>query len=243
MNSAALDGIEAEFNELYNFGDIDAQTDFADAIDAMLSQFGTEMQRKDPELWDVYQSFSVMLRFRAFSGFSPQDQTDLIQRKLFYAIQKGFEVSQIMKDFRFYYEDPKTIEERSKDLAKAIEQNMEKLGTVPLEVEGNKYIPQLKYWVLDYSKFPSATSKRSTLERLNYINKSMNVRQLPQIQRQQLLEVLKLYDQFLNPENVMEFRTDQQPPESKIISEAEIVPPTIAALQTNAAPASTSVSD
>jgi hypothetical protein len=42
-------------------------------------------------------------------------------------------------------------------------------------------------------------AKRGPVERLNYVNQSPNTKSLPQGQRETLLKVLKLYDEFLNP--------------------------------------------
>jgi hypothetical protein len=81
-----------------------------------------------------------------------------------------------------------------------MEDNSEQFGSQPIEVEGRRLLPQLKYWLLDYAKFPSRVAKRGPVERLNYVNQSPNTKALPQGQRELLLRILKLYDEFLNPD-------------------------------------------
>ena len=85
-----------------------------------------------------------------------------------------------------------------------VRQNTEQLGSGSVEVGGVKYLPQLRYWLLDYAKSPSQSARRSSIDRLNYVNTSPNARQLTQPQRAWLLEVLKLHDALASVDRPLE---------------------------------------
>ena len=207
--SISFDSINAEFDSLYSTTDFGDQVEFAYAIENMLRTKAPDMPQKSPKLYDAYLGFATLLKFRSIMLLSTKEQADLFQRKVLYALQKGLTVQTFITPFSWYYENPKTRDTELKNLLELYKNNLEKLGAMPLEIEGTKYIPQLKNWLLDYIKFPTLSARRGSVEQINYLNKSPNTRQLTQSYRQLLLEALNLFDTLNKPlDSIMQFHTD-----------------------------------
>ncbi len=175
------------------------QTDLVNYISQLLVDKGVQLSATNPKRFDELQRYWALLAFAAFIGYSAPDKDNLLQRRILYAIQKGLDPESVLKQFYSLYQSDEFIQEAFRVFAHDLEQNTETFGTMPITVEGRRMLPQLKYWILDYAKFPSKSAKRGTVERLNYVNNSPNAKGLTQGQRETLLAVLKLYDEFLNP--------------------------------------------
>ncbi len=198
-----LDLLRVYAEDLLFAGDIYEIREFLDYFSELLNKFGKNIETKNPELYDRLQSYWVILAFKAFMGLESNDQINLLQTRLLYAIQKGFEPDRLIKDFYDTFELDDSIKEMFRSFSKALEQNTEQFGSAPIVFEGRKLMPALKYWIQDYAKTPSKTAKRGSIERLNYVNQSINARPLTQVYKQQLLKILKFYDDLNNSERPM----------------------------------------
>lgn len=185
--------------ETISYGEVLEKTDLLEYLGGFLSKFA-QQTNKDPEIYDQLQTGWFHLAFNGLVGLSSEDQDNLIQKRLLAAIQKGVEPEMVTKQFYSYFESEEFIKELFHHFATNLEQNTESLGSLPIEVDGRRMLPLVKYWILDYSKFPSKEARRGAVERLNYLTQSANVRQLTQGQRQWLSKILKLYDDFLSGE-------------------------------------------
>jgi hypothetical protein len=191
--------LQEEAESQISAGYIADQIDLANYISRSLVGLGSSLAAKNPKRYDDLQKYFTLLSFAAFNGYSTQDKINLLQKRLLYAVQKGLDIEDFLKQSYDLYESEDFIRELFRGYAKYLEENTEQFGQLPIEVEGRRMQPQLKYWLLDYSKFPSLVAKRGPVERLNYVNQSPNTKALPQGQRETLLKILKLYDEFLNP--------------------------------------------
>jgi hypothetical protein len=180
-------------------GYIADQMDLVNYISQLLTDKGQQVAKDNPKRYDELQRFWVSLAFAAFQGYSLSDKDNLLQRRILYAIQKGFDPQILLNQTYSLYHSEAFIQEVFRGYAHDLEENTETFGSAPITVEGRRMLPQLKYWVLDYSKFPSKVAKRGAVERLNYVDNSANTKALTQGQRDTLLSILKLYDEFLNP--------------------------------------------
>jgi hypothetical protein len=169
-------------------------------LNVLLESKGSELERKLPELYDKYQNYWVQLAFMAFPILDSVDQDNLLKNRVLHAVQQGYEPSRLIFSFFDIFETDEHVKNIFRDFAKSLEQNTETFGTAPIIVEGKKMMPALKYWILDYSKFPSKVAKRGNVERLNYVNQSQNARSLTQVYKQQLLKILKFYDDLITGE-------------------------------------------
>lgn len=174
-------------------------------LNAMLQARGQEIESKFPNLYDKYQAYWVKLAYLCFPVLQSADQDSLLSTRLLTAIQNGFEPDHFLADYYNLYESDDFIKQNFRNFIKNIEQNNEHFGTAPVEIEGHKLMPTLRYWIQDYSQFPSKVAKRGSVERLNYVNQSQNTRVLPQSQRQLLLKVLKFYDDLINAERPLQY--------------------------------------
>ncbi len=174
--------------------------EYLNFLNSLLEQKGSEIEAKQPALYDQLQTYWVKLAFLAYIFLETGDQGNIMKTRLLFSIQHGYDPNQLLKITFNLYDSDEFVKGLFQDFAKNLEQNTEQFGTQPVEIEGRKMLPTLKYWIQDYSKFPSKVSKRGSVERLNYINQSVNTRSLTQVYRQQLLKILKFYDDLLNAE-------------------------------------------
>ncbi|MDB4940404.1 MAG: hypothetical protein JWO40_829 [Candidatus Doudnabacteria bacterium] len=180
-----------------NFSYIEELLDF---INGVLQSKGSEIEAKFPQLYESYQNYWVKLAFATFVLLESVDQDSLLKTRFLNAVNEGINPDDLIKQFYNFYESDEFVKQVFRSLAVDLEQNTEQFGAMPIEIEGRKMLPTLKYWIMDYSKFPSKVAKRGSIERLNYINQSSNTRSLPQMQRQTLLRILKFYDDLNNAE-------------------------------------------
>ena len=200
LNPDDFQVIKNECEDLIRLGDPEECKDLANYIGGILQEFAPRLQAQ-PQLYDLYQAYWHRLAFKAFVSLPLNIKTDLLQRRLLFAISKGFDPDHLIQKYFEAISDPQSLRAALTNFIKPLEQNTETIGSNPLVVGEQKYLPQLKNWILDYSKFPSLNARRGSIDRLNYVNQSQNVRALTQNQRQALLKVLKFYDDLLNPES------------------------------------------
>ncbi len=189
--------IREQTEDILLYGDNVEKQEYLALLSDILAKNGTKLENGNVQLFDQYQGLWVRLAFGSFINLSTADQNNLLEKRLLFAIENGLEPSDLLKDFYSYYEDESVVSGLLKALSRSLEKNDETLGNAPIEIEGKRYAPAMKYWILDYSKFPSKSAHRSAVERLNYSNQSPNTRQLTQVQRQSLLKFLKLYDDLV----------------------------------------------
>lgn len=181
-------------------GIYDDCVDFASYLSFLMSAGGQEFQLSDPQLYSQCLVLWYELIFKGFVVLHNDDQANILQNRILYPLENGTDPDLIAKGYyEFGYSENK-MRELLRTLANDLEQNNETLGTNPITVQGRRYLPAVKYWIMDYANFPSQSGRRGSIDRLNYVNKSQNVRPLTQTQKQTLLKILKLYDSFLNPE-------------------------------------------
>ncbi len=199
VSPADFQTIQDEARDCLEFGTIQDKMDFADYISEILSANGSALDKANAEMLDQYETLWALLAFGAFVAYHSADQDNLIRTRLLFAVQRGFETDDIIRQYYYFFNSDDFISYNLKLFVKSIEQNTETLGDFPISIDGKRMLPQIKYWVLDYSKYPSLVARRGGVERLNYINHSGNIVQLTQVQRQNLLEILKFYDDLQNP--------------------------------------------
>jgi hypothetical protein len=169
--------------------------DCADQLMAYLTGAdGQALARADAQQYDGLVKQWTLLSFGAFTILKADEQQNLLKTRLLVAIQAGYSAEDFTRAHFDMYESDEFLAPLFQSYSQLIRQNTEQLGSGSVEVAGTKYLPQIRYWVLDYSKAPSQSARRSSIDRLGYVNASPNTRQLTQAQRSWLLEVLKLYD-------------------------------------------------
>lgn len=168
-----------------------------DYLSDIISNYGSALSARLPQAYDSYQALWTLAGFAGFIGLQSAVQESLLQKSIFFAITKGLNTDSLLQQFYNFYESDDFIKETFRILLNSLQQNTEVLGANSIETEGKKFLPQIRYWIMDYSKFPTKAAARTAVERLNYINQSPNCRQLTQVQRQSLLSLLKLYDDFI----------------------------------------------
>lgn len=200
-------------DEIMATGDYDEKGQLVEYLSSLLSRKGQEIESANPSIYESLQSKWLNLAFSAFLVLEASDQDSLLQKKIFTAIQKGFEPDDIINKYFSFYETDEFVKAKFHHFMEALDQNTETLGSLPIEVEGKRMLPNIKYWLLDYSKFPSKNARRGSVERLNYLTQSANVRQLTQGQRQNLSKLLKFYDDLIAGERPLNYqdRRDEKP--------------------------------
>ena len=189
-----LEKIKVDVDDALWNGTMADRQDAADELMAYLTGEGQSMARSDAKEYDQLVRQWVLLSYRAFVVLPLDEQQELLKTRLLVAVQSGYHVEEFTDAYFDMYESDDFLAPIFSDYANMVMQNIEPIGFSSVEVEGAKYLPQVRYWVLDYSKSPSQSARRTSIDRLNYTNSSLNARQLTQIQRTHLLEILKLYD-------------------------------------------------
>ncbi len=199
-NQDNFDVLKSEAEGLLQNGTVSEISALLNFLSDKLNAQAKIVEAKNPQMYEQYESYWALLAFNAFIGMSGPDQDNLLRHRMLYAIQKGFSPDILTYKYFSFYDSQEFISSLFRNFEKSLELNEESLGTNPIDIDGRKFLPQVKYWLQDYSKFPTTSAKRGSIDRLNYINKSQNPRFLTQGQRQQLLLILKLYDDFINCE-------------------------------------------
>ncbi|MEK7652236.1 MAG: hypothetical protein AAB351_03520 [Patescibacteria group bacterium] len=201
LNLSSADNFEAiklQADGVIQAGDPADAEDFLNLLSKSLAAQGNTVQSTNPQMYDQYEAMWTLLAFKAFPTLNSDDQENLLKTRFFFAIQNGYNPDAIVNEFFLDYQDDSVVKNKFGIFVKYLLSNAERLGSNTVEIEGKKYLPELRYWIQDYSKFPSKTPKRGSVERLAYINQSGNVRSLTQVYRQALLRVLKFYDDLVN---------------------------------------------
>ena len=194
--------IQAECEDLLQSGDPYECQQMADYLGEVLQTQAGRLQG-NAQMYEAFQSYWHRLAFKAFVNMPANVKADLLSRRLLYAVSRGYNPDELIQKYFEMYDDKDLVKNVFTGFVKNLEDNTETLGSNSLSVEDKKFLPQVKNWIYDYSKFPSLNARRSNIDRLNYVNQSQNVRPLTQGQRQALLKILKLYDDMLNPEPQM----------------------------------------
>jgi hypothetical protein len=193
------DLLTAEYEALLTDGTAWERRKFVDYMSELLAADGPRLQSGNPEYYDDYQNYWLITALNVITYFPPEDREAIVARSIFAAVKRGFDPDDLLEQYYVEYASERFVAEQFASLLKGLKANQEPLGSAPIEIEGRKYLPQLRYWILDYTRFPSKVAQRGSLERLNYVNTSTNARQLTQVQRQYLMQVLKFYDDLNNP--------------------------------------------
>lgn len=205
----------------------DQCVEFAAYLSELLAKEGPVLEKQKPKMYEEYQKMWYQLVLRGFSALGPEDQSNILEHKLLFMIQRGMEPEEILSQYlksKYFFEDDQIV---LKTLAKYFEQNTETLGTNPITVQGRRFLPAIKYWLMDYASFPSKNAKRGSIDRLNYVNQSINTRPLTQVQKQQLLKILKLYDELLSPEMPVERKKERTEVRAPSASAAQAAKPPV----------------
>lgn len=200
-------------DEIINAGEMVEREELQQFLAGFLSKNGQTIEQDDPDLYQEIQTKWLLLAFSELSFLEKSDQENLLSKKIFSAIQRGLDPDEIVKQYFARYESDEYVRELFRNYLEALDQNTETLGSLPIEVEGKRMLPNIKYWLLDYSKFPSKNARRGSVERLNYLTQSANVRQLTQGQRQNLSKLLKFYDDLIAGERPLNYQDhrDEKP--------------------------------
>ncbi len=198
-SAESLESIKLQADGTVIAGDPAEAEEFLKALSQSMSEQGATIQSVNPQMYDQYEVIWTLLAFKAFPVLASDDQENLLRSRLLFAIQNGFNPDNLVNEYFLDYDDT-VVKNKFSVLVKNLSLNTERLGVNPVEVEGKKYLPELRYWIQDYAKFPSKTPKRGSVERLSYVNQGGNVRSLTQVYRQSLLKVLKFYDDLINSE-------------------------------------------
>jgi hypothetical protein len=199
IDQQSIDFIDLQFNDLFHDKEAADSAYLADFLSEQINKTPS-LAANYPELYDYYQMVINLLSFKALPILKAVAQHEMLQKRLLYAIQKGYNLDEAIKRF-FEMHEQGIVANLFHSFVADLQQNSEALGTQPIELDGKRLLPQIKNWILDYSKFPSHSAKRGSIDRLNYLNQSPNVRSLTQGQRQQLSKILKAYDDFVNADN------------------------------------------
>ena len=164
-----------------------------------------ELADNDPILYREYLRMLTVLKGSLLSNMLDTDVAAFLKENLLFALEvPDFEITDKLYDvFVLARGFPVRIDDLKKQFSRALEENLEYLGTEGLKMknEDEERTPTVRNWILDYNQFaarfinPAAKQiKRGGVERAAYITQSENVANLNEDEKQILLRVLALYD-------------------------------------------------
>lgn len=81
-----------------------------------------------------------------------------------------------------------------------LKKNQELLGSKQIKIAGKEVAQTVQHWLEDYVGFVGKPDgQREALDRINFVNKSSNVKLLTEEERKILLKLLELFDWFCDP--------------------------------------------
>ncbi len=151
----------------------------------------------NPDFYEGYRKMWVKCQFIALASISDEDFFDLIKENLLegLALPEYDLVEKVETRISFISIDDDKAN-FVQQLITILENNTALLGTEKITTNGIVRDPTLQYWLADYKNYPVQTAVRTDIEEVSYITKSPNASKLSIPQRNQLLEVLSLYDEL-----------------------------------------------
>lgn len=152
------------------------------------------------------QSAVGVFELKLFRYLPFEEVVDLLGGSMVWLVTKTDALLELKRWYYYLAESSKTTS-LQRSMLGALEDNEESLGTQPLVIEGRKFQQSIKNWIHDFLLTqPKAPNDRATLEEVQYMQRSQNVKLLSKDEQQVLLAIIKLYDWILAPElNEAEF--------------------------------------
>jgi hypothetical protein len=171
-----------------------------------------KLAEENPITFREYLRMLVVLKGSMLVSLTDVELQEFIKGNVMLALEvSDFDLSErIAEVFLLARGFPVRIQDLREKLLHALEENLEVLGTSPLDVPGvgENSSPTVRNWIKNYNQFasassviPSTPSKRGALERAAYVAKNDNVRTLTEDQKGILVRLLELYD-WLRFENL-----------------------------------------
>ena len=152
------------------------------------------------EIYERYQKLIIILKFINLSVRGLPEIQNLISQHLLLAMRVSVPVKAKFQRVLEVYDDIMMDGTIAEALGKTIQTATEKLGTETLKLRSSdkRLPPALGNWVSDYFQsvlLPTGREKiPGSVDRISYVNQSLNVRQLAKEDKDLLLHVLELYD-------------------------------------------------
>jgi hypothetical protein len=154
-------------------------------------------QSDDPETFaKKYFNELVALRLMFLVMVPDVDKVKFLNENIVSVLEQDYcDIKKYIKNFySIVGYDEEIIKGMTKNFTAAIESSNNLIGTTDITVMGKHTKPFVKSWINDYKIFPSIRQKRISIDHLQYINQSVNVRSLSKHERDLLLSLIRLYD-------------------------------------------------
>lgn len=152
------------------------------------------MVKKDPMI-EIDPQVLLQLRYVRMNSLTPEQLLDLMHDSIlaaytipdFYLDQRISDYIEILDnvgdEIKFYH-----------GLLNVLDKSEELLGTVNIFLKGVAVKPTIGNWIEDFSTYPSMSQEKDALAEVQYLNKSPNVKNLSESERQILKNIIKFYD-------------------------------------------------
>lgn len=175
------------------------------------------MLRQRPDIFAEYLRMLAVLKASLLMTFNNTAIRIFFQENLVICLEVlDFDLGRrIFSLLNLYRKDPKEFEEQRREIQNALENNHEVLGkNYILLSDDNSQNSYMSNWIMDYNQFAASSvpssnvgiggfvagsgSRRGSFQRILYMEKSRNVRQLSKEEKVVLLRFLDFYDWIKN---------------------------------------------
>ncbi len=136
----------------------------------------------------------------AFYDQLPEDEINSIYQSELLFFMSRIKVLDELK-LLAYNKDENDLSLWTSQFLQSLQRNEEKIGIKDVVTNGQVHMPTIGNWIVDFlTNSPQAAQGETTLAQVDYLHKSINVKNLIDSDRNLLTEVLKLYCWCLQPE-------------------------------------------
>lgn len=185
--------------------------DCFDHLHNLLAQ-NSRLAKERPDIFLEYLRMLALLKATFLMNLPEQDVMTFFRENLLFCLDvQDFDLGEkIFRLLFLYHKDPKVFEDERKQIQQAIEDNGEFLGEngITLLNKNEEQYATVENWLEDYNEFSvgftvkngrGAQTRASgglggSLERVSYMQKSLNVRGLNKDEKVILFKLLELYD-------------------------------------------------
>ena len=148
---------------------------------------------------DMLSLMVSQLKWIAFVNIEETECADLVKDALEAAfLIPDFSVEEMIgKRSNLIFLDRERVQFMS-SILQALEASVMLLGKDKIMIAGRVYEPTVGNWIKDYLSSPSQAAQRTNIDEIKYFNQSPNTRKLAERDKQELVEIMRMYDLLKN---------------------------------------------
>lgn len=192
MDTNFFEQLEGELNDAVAYSELNIALKAISKIKKVLAEENLSLTERQK-----LESMLPYFQWVAFGSISEEKGFELVRDHLDIALSfPDFDLEeQIAKKVDLLFLEEFQIDSMRR-YADAFKNCKAKLGNSPIVIDGQRVEPTIKNWLLDRASF-SKNNSGSNLDEVRYLNQSPNCQKLSEEEKQDLLQVIKVYNGIL----------------------------------------------